>query len=172
MNNDCLLTGMQPLQQLEACSCQIRCCAEHTSPRRLPPYTNQPHVYHESCCGCVYCPSFIGPGPFFPVGMPMLTPLASIQMAISAQPYEVPDAPDQPDVPDVPDVQDVPDVPELILPDPPEIKSPEIKGPEEVEQDSAESLSNDVESDTLSEFSTDTTNSLWTDAPSKHRYII
>lgn len=71
--------------------------------------------------------------------MPMLTPLASIQMAISAQPYEVPDAPDQPDVPDVPDVQDVPDVPELILPDPPEIKSPEIKGPEEVEQDSAES---------------------------------
>lgn len=139
MNNDCLLTGMQPLQQLEACSCQIRCCAEHTSPRRLPPYTNQPHVYHESCCGCVYCPSFIGPGPFFPVGLPMLTPLASIQMAISAQPYEVPDTPDQPDVPDVPDVQDVPDVPELILPDPPEIKSPEIKGPEEVEQDSAES---------------------------------
>nr|XP_022345773.1 uncharacterized protein LOC111138207 [Crassostrea virginica] len=131
-------SGLHSLQMMGTCSCQIRCCADHTSLRRLPPYTNQPHVYHTTCCGCVYCPSFIGPGPFYPLGMPMLTPLASIQMAY-VQPSEEQDTPDQPDAPDVPDAPELPEGQEIKIPDPPEIEGPEIESPEGSEQDNTES---------------------------------
>ncbi|XP_061196595.1 uncharacterized protein LOC133204868 [Saccostrea echinata] len=127
-------TGMQTVRSLGACSCQIRCCPDHTSPRRLPPYTNLPHIYSSNCCGCVYCPSFIGPGPFFPMGWPMLTPLSSIQMAMATanEPPEAPDAPDTPDVPDAPELEG----PEVA--DPPELEGQEIEGDEEIEGENVE----------------------------------
>ncbi|XP_062606788.1 uncharacterized protein LOC134268541 [Saccostrea cucullata] len=141
--NQQVSTGMHSMQGVGACSCQIRCCPDHTSPRRLPPYTNVPNMYSNTCCGCVYCPSFIGPGPFFPMGWPMLTPLASIQMAM-AMPManEPPEGPDAPDAPDAPDTPDVPDAPELEGPeeaDPPELEGQEIERDEEIESDNSES---------------------------------